>query len=183
MELAASWIWERQEREGEWCAGCLGAESARCAPIMAAADLASRPMKISDDEMKDAQVTALRPRPLLIRPSSPPPPSPRPPPKSPPLQLTRLAADQCGVPRPLRPQAGRPERVPAGELLLAVDVPAREAQLREVPVQGVRAPRTACASLRETHRLWPSPRYILRCKAMVEQQQAAAAAAAAAAES
>ena len=29
-----------------------------------AADLAARPMKISDDEMKDAQVTALRPRPL-----------------------------------------------------------------------------------------------------------------------
>ena len=56
-----------------------------------AADLAARPMKISDDEMKDAQVTSLRPRPrpLLIRPSSPPPPSPRPPPKSPPLQLTR----------------------------------------------------------------------------------------------
>jgi len=146
-----------------------------------AADLAARPMKISDDEMKDAQVIALRPpHPPVVSPASfPAPPSEKPSPAA----DTRLAADQCGVPRPLRPQAGRPERVPAGELLLAVDVPAREAQLREVPVQGVRAPRTACASLRETHRLWPSPRYILRCKAMVEQQQAAAAAAAAAAES
>ena len=120
------------------------------------------------------------PHPPIVSPASfPAPPSEKPSPAA----DTRLAADQCGVPRPLRPQAGRPERVPAGELLLAVDVPAREAQLREVPVQGVRAPRTACASLRETHRLWPSPRYILRCKAMVEQQQAAAAAAAAAAES
>ena len=66
-------------------------EPSRCAPIMAA-DLAARPMKISDEEMRDAQVTALRPPPpLLICPPSPPPPSPRPPPKreSSPLQLTR----------------------------------------------------------------------------------------------
>eukprot|EP01045_Picozoa_sp_COSAG04_P011290 COSAG04_NODE_723_length_10805_cov_38.343265_10_plen_154_part_00 len=152
-------------------------------PTMAA-DLAARPMKISDEEMRDAQVTALRPPPSpphlpTISPAS----FPAPPSEKSPAADTRLAADQCGVPRPLRPQAGRPERVPAGELLLAVDVPAREAQLREVPVQGVRAPRTACASLRETHRPVPSRRYIFRCKAMVEQQQAAAAAAAAAAES
>lgn len=56
-------------------------------------------------------------------------------------QVSCLAvADQRRLPGPLRQEADRAERLSEGELLSPMVMQPREAQLREMPIQGVRPP-------------------------------------------